>query len=880
MQLLPEHFYVNHYGKNQLFCSLKLSNIIQSIMEEDEISELDRLFLNTQAQSNLDMWDDSILKQKSENELASSLLRRFAYKDNLGRDSIFDVIEDSNDPNSNLNPRKFSLEEGSRTEDKKPKTEKKILALTSNKKRKKSDSVKRNQKLESIGAHVTKLYSEQKNSLFKLLSGKKKKMNDLLSTIDEIENGKLHRNSNEMVETSEECVSDIMYSKDEWFNLLKVIRVNFPNLSKRSKLTLSKINKAYEEHYDSLTEVGTPPLLNFVDDETPYLWNMASSFPKTRLTDEDLKWLYDLDDNNLKTNNVNSSFVDIDDGLNEENNIYTLSQLIEQHRTVNDYIPDNKSNIIIDLTQNVDDALEKSCNNDTGTYQAVNSTLDNPKLNNDHGTEMVKEIGTPSKSIKDEADYFIPCSSPRASPIVVSPKKIENIKKKLEFFRDRDSQVKTTISPQKQKNLIKDPLDYAKASRSEKVNIPQNIIGNDSNQIEVIPDSEDEDAVTILSSNIDIFTKALEKIEPHFEKNSIGYKWDDTFLHKENYSIDEKEKSLSEKDGTEVNQLKCLALDLAQETQISDSDVDSCKSVYLSARQVKSSCNSIKKKKTRYEFKGHLSSVFEAPFGKFIETKITHERRFADPEVVLDTESENDGEISIIEIVKEVRTKQDLTDTDVSVSLNDRFESKQNPNGSEIQVFSSQNMDHVDPADKIEAHASQVLVHPFVDSSVLQAFNEFTVIGTRLLLSKWGFKSKKSKKENSKFLSTVYTIICLIKKEFTIEIQSQDLPTENQTKETTAKDRQEIINQFYDKLLMIRSQDVQNALFNFISDIVEQDEGLYSKILKYVPITLTEIQKLLHIKSIDIDKEILRTWADNTSVTYTMEWRTSNHSSK
>lgn len=131
-----------------------------------------------------------------------------------------------------------------------------------------------------------------------------------------------------------------LFSEPEWKPLLESIRLKFPNLSRKSRKSLKVITRRLEE-------------VKRVEDRSQALqdlevmWTQALMQPSDKLTTEDLKWLYDLDDEQL-TNDVS---VDLLDGEQRSQMpfLFTLSQAMESSQQPSlpsdEPIPDSQSDL-------------------------------------------------------------------------------------------------------------------------------------------------------------------------------------------------------------------------------------------------------------------------------------------------------------------------------------------------------------------------------------------------------------------------------------------------------------------------------------------------------------------------------------------------------
>ncbi|GMF05452.1 unnamed protein product [Ambrosiozyma monospora] len=158
-------------------------------------------------------------------------------------------------------------------------------------------------RIKSINDQMTKKYS--KSPLLMALSGKKKKVSDLLKKIQDVESSELQDQKRtksdlstfETIDSVSQSEDDStspelnkisrIYTKNEWSQVIKCINENLPKLSKRTKKTLNQITARYNKSPED-------------DDKILSLWESASQAP--RLEESQVKELYDfLDDEKAKS---------------------------------------------------------------------------------------------------------------------------------------------------------------------------------------------------------------------------------------------------------------------------------------------------------------------------------------------------------------------------------------------------------------------------------------------------------------------------------------------------------------------------------------------------------------------------------------------------
>lgn len=157
-------------------------------------------------------------------------------------------------------------------------------------------------------------------SILDYFSGDKKKLNEILLRIEREEQNTSQRNEKSQSEPpvgAGRTDSDIgmLYSKEEWFEIIKNVKLKFPKLSLKTKRTLKNITRRIE--------------IESKNDTQHSMWSQASALPSDDLTSEDLKWLYDLDEKDMKNE---QSFLQDDSSEARVPVVMTLSQAFDDDR--------------------------------------------------------------------------------------------------------------------------------------------------------------------------------------------------------------------------------------------------------------------------------------------------------------------------------------------------------------------------------------------------------------------------------------------------------------------------------------------------------------------------------------------------------------------
>lgn len=171
-------------------------------------------------------------------------------------------------------------------------------------------------------------------SIFQYFSGHKEKIGDILKRIESIEKRKLELSDVPEIEHE----SRILYTKKEWTDIIKRIRLRFPELSSRTKKSLKYITNKIQIQNQS-------QLISEYPKNNSSIWSQASAPPDTEFTDDDLKWLYDLTSEQI----INESTIlqnDLEESDNETPFVMTLSQVM--NTTKSEDTIDREFDVILD----------------------------------------------------------------------------------------------------------------------------------------------------------------------------------------------------------------------------------------------------------------------------------------------------------------------------------------------------------------------------------------------------------------------------------------------------------------------------------------------------------------------------------------------------
>ncbi|CAI5759486.1 unnamed protein product [Candida verbasci] len=142
----------------------------------------------------------------------------------------------------------------------------------------------------SMSSKVRESYESNKLSYF---ARNQSKITDFIQGLNKLED--IHK-----IKQSKEVE---IYTPKEWQLLIRHIKLKFPDLSTKNKKSLKEINKKIVENQNATQQS--------IDNEECSLWDHAKSQPESALSNDELKWLYDLDEEQMNYNG--SSFLDVED---------------------------------------------------------------------------------------------------------------------------------------------------------------------------------------------------------------------------------------------------------------------------------------------------------------------------------------------------------------------------------------------------------------------------------------------------------------------------------------------------------------------------------------------------------------------------------------
>lgn len=183
-------------------------------------------------------------------------------------------------------------------------------------------------KLNSISSFVRDTFGAKgadPKSIMEYFSGDSSKVESFLARIDSATASK-HVLSGSS--------SSLLFSSSEWRLLLESIKLKFPNLSSKNKKTLKVISRRLEEIKSIQTTQSQ-------DSGSENMWSQASRLPSDKLSTEDMKWLYDLDEEQLN-NDVTVDYLDPEPA---NPLTFTLSQILDPIDSLDEAVPNSQSDI-------------------------------------------------------------------------------------------------------------------------------------------------------------------------------------------------------------------------------------------------------------------------------------------------------------------------------------------------------------------------------------------------------------------------------------------------------------------------------------------------------------------------------------------------------
>lgn len=205
--------------------------------------------------------------------------------------------------------------------------------------RKKQTKTQKKNKITLLSAFVRDLLSKKKpidtHSILDYFKGEKDCADEFISILESLTASPFSKSS---------AASELaLFTGQEWRVILDTLRLKYPNLSAPKKKSLKIITKRLEAIREQETSQGLQE-----PEGLQNLWSQASNQPNEDLTTEDLKWLYDLDEEQL----LHNTSIDIQEESSQQPFCFTLSQMLRdssQHE-------DPPSSPILDDEPTIDDS--------------------------------------------------------------------------------------------------------------------------------------------------------------------------------------------------------------------------------------------------------------------------------------------------------------------------------------------------------------------------------------------------------------------------------------------------------------------------------------------------------------------------------------------
>lgn len=666
-------------------------------------------------------------------------------------------------------------------------------------------------------------------SIFQYFSGHKEKIGDILKRIESIEKRKLELS--DVPEIEHESI--ILYTKKEWTDIIKRIRLRFPELSSRTKKSLKYITNKIQIQNQS-------QLISEYPKNNSSIWSQASAPPDTEFTDDDLKWLYDLTSEQI----INESTIlqnDLEESDNETPFVMTLSQVM--NTTKSEDTIDREFDVILDSSPEPspirvsfccrDEQSDKALHLSEQKIQVKNSIYD-PEFN---GNEIFSHQ-------KDSVETAVSIES---FPFVQSGQR-ESITGDIAEISEDNFQVSETAprQPQAIHGTQEAPIEISSSSINR---------GKTNLMSEEDRASHNEAEEVIISSPIkdsELFKTPTKRTPGSKNIMSSPFRLhcnSSPLLIRSNSVTPRHERIVSEESSAYSTARSKFKLSSAQlipsQYQFDDSEEEAIFSS-MPARQA------YKKRKvyhtSRLLIDGGLYVELMNENSKVkiktIETKrqpVDSENEIRDSE----DEGEHDNSLSVIEITREVDDTDDL----VNLGRNPRNEN----DTSVLQVPSSPQIDnsnvlgllYTSQAADSAFGSEKILEDPIRSNALELTQDEFNNMSTKDLKAKfqeWGLKPVKGKEKMIQILSETNKLVS----------QSQ-------------------LNDSQDKPMTASQHTIKTNIYNRISFHLKQDQYWLDKILSFEPINLCMLQEWLASGSagVKLETDILEKYCDELGITYT-----------
>lgn len=679
-------------------------------------------------------------------------------------------------------------------------------------------------------------------SIFQYFSGNKEKIADILKRIEDVENSE---SINSTFPSDRENLK-ILYSKKEWTDIIRSIKLRFPKLSSRTKKSLKYITGKIQ--YQNQSQ-------NLDDVRYNSLWSQASAPPDTDLTEEDLKWLYDLSqvhtDDDKDDEDVSSQEQLHEDLDNGSPFVMTLSQVMNAAASDNSFV--YESDIILDSSP---EPSPLKCNSLAISKRLIDQSpipvnriqVKNSIYNPTHGNNEI------SSHQQDSVETTATIESFPFIQETFLPSKIDNSIDKDRANYQNSNRISNTLTivgtrqlpielPSSNSKCLPKSESYFKSNVDDEVVIMSSPIKN-SKQFDTPTRLSPKDGMNqtplyskfspvLIRSDTVTQIKLLKSTTPEQE-----------IVRSENSSAYSTAKSRFK---FSLAQHRISPYHLAGRSDIyGDKDDDDDDEIFASMPVRLLDKKRKKYRTSRVTINGGISITDSTHKGdKVTVKKIETHHMHIDPETeIVDSEDEEGHEksISIIEITRE------MDDTDELINLGRQDCDKCENHGTSIlQVPSSPQIDNSNVLEELVTEESTNLNIEFSKPGELESLkvsNDFDTMSARELKSKfqeWGLKPVKGKEKMVQILTEASKLI----------------------DHTQFSDRSASISE---------SQYAAKAgIFNSISEQIKSNQYWFDKVLSFEPINLDRLQEWLQSATIKINLErnLLEKYCDELGIAYT-----------
>ncbi|EDK39102.2 hypothetical protein PGUG_03200 [Meyerozyma guilliermondii ATCC 6260] len=313
-------------------------------------------------------------------------------------------------------------------------------------------------RIKSINAHVSAQYKvsngQQNDDILDFFLKRKHNISSILEGVEDLENRNIVSNDTPQPSDNTGNYSSQLFTQEEWFQILRRIKLRFPKLSARTRKSLKYVTTKLE-HLKNINS----------DDDSPQLWTQAASLPEEGLVNEDMKWLYELDDEQM---DIGSSFCNVDEDSDQKLFVLTLSQAMGEREKsepdveiISDSSPEPTQLLndgIIEEEHEVDEEEEDNENEEKSEKQLASSPT---QISSDDTQEQLTnraEISSYEASslfpntLETQKQPVKSTIQKQASVVVPDYPKISNVK---------DEEIILSSSPTRDNEIFQTPRKYS-----------------------------------------------------------------------------------------------------------------------------------------------------------------------------------------------------------------------------------------------------------------------------------------------------------------------------------------------------------------------------------------------------------------------------------